>query len=163
MGGKAVNASAELAVKHNLPELNHSSTSFGYISVNHAWRYKNRYVVLILACVAGGQAFKDRAGERPPARFGFVFQIPPTSLYFVISQSTNTKYIFNTLTENYFTLDNTVTIALAIQFNHCACQCVFKLSRKPTTPAKSIQNANKFLLRNLYLSDMTDLSRTHFK
>ena len=61
-----------------------------------------------LVCVAGGQAVKDRAGERPPARFGFVFQVPPTSLYFVISQLTNTKYIFNTSTENYFTLDNTV-------------------------------------------------------
>ena len=61
-----------------------------------------------VACVAGGQAVKNRAGERPPGGFGFVFQVPPTSLCNVISQSTNTKYIFNTLTENYFTLDNTV-------------------------------------------------------
>ena len=68
-------------------------------------------VPMRLACVAGGQAVKNRAGERPPARFGFVFQVPwvpPTSLYFVINQSTNTKYIFKTLTENYVTLDNTV-------------------------------------------------------
>ena len=65
-------------------------------------------VYLLIACIAGGQAVKNRGGERPPVPFGSVFQVPLTSLYFVISQLMNSKYIFNMLTENYYTLDNTV-------------------------------------------------------
>ena len=43
---------------------------------NHFTSTKNPTTLYQLARIAGGQAVKNRAGERPPAGFGFVFQVP---------------------------------------------------------------------------------------
>ena len=76
-------------------------------------------VSILLPCVPGGQKMGKKSDRlpclaslqvtacviqyysgqwiRPPAVFGFVFQVPPTLLHFAMSQSTNTKNIFYTL------------------------------------------------------------------
>ena len=66
----------------------------------HVSLLRNDLSESLLAYVAGDQAVKYRAGKRPPARFGLVFQILPTSLHFVIRKPTK-QYIFYTLAENY--------------------------------------------------------------